>query len=193
LILNNFPLLESKRYHPSSIHLLPPALTAPFLLHQGKKLSDCSESEFWSGGIEYTVVGIEEDVAVDILSSATDRLQSSEAGCTGSVGCTEVEDVRGNGGICGCSDADREGWESGGAREGVAALCAVVRSSGDLCVVGINWRISGEKESSSGVSDSSQPRHGVSCRTDLVAGGRELPEAVGVVNTGIGDAAGVSC
>ena len=88
-----------------------------------------------SAGIEDAVVCIEEDVTVDILVAASDALKGAEACAAVGTRGTKVHILGWDCGIAAIANFETEGWESGAAREDIAALRVVKCGSLNLSVV----------------------------------------------------------
>lgn len=144
----------------------------------------------WDGGVEYTVVGVEEDVAVDVLVATTDGLETAEA-AAGFGGRSEVEEAARDRGVVALTDQEGDVGESSRAVEDVAAIFLGVGSAGNLLVVGVDSGIGHEEEGGSGVRDTDLAFHGASLGADLEGGGVVLPETTAVVDRGVLDRARV--
>ena len=88
-----------------------------------------------SAGIEDTVVRIEEDVTVDILVAASDALKGAEACAAVGTRRTKVHILGRDCGIAAAANLETESWESGAAREDIAALRVVKCGPLDRSVV----------------------------------------------------------
>ena len=146
-------------------------------------LCDWGKSESWPGCIEDGVVGIEEDVAVDVLGATANGLERTEAGTARS--STEVQKGGRDGGVVGGTDLEGQSWEGSRAWEGVASLGGVIRSARDLSVICFNSGIAHQDKGSSSVRDTGVARLGVDSRSNLVGGGWVLPESVRAINRGV--------
>jgi hypothetical protein len=139
--------------------------------------------------VEDGVDGLEEDVAEDGESQALVGLDASEALGAASGGEVDVA-ARDDEGLA--VDGDVEVGQLGRAREDVAALVAVVRGAGDGRVVVVDDVVGEEHEGGAGVGDGgADGPQGARRGSDAVAAGGELPEAVGAIDGGVGDGAGV--
>ena len=147
------------------------------------------ETEAGSGGIEHTVVGVEEDITVDVLGSTADGLDTTEA-AAGGRGSSKVKQRAGDGGSV-VTDGEGQVGEGGAAVEDVAAIGLGVGRAGDLPVVGSNGVIRHQDEGGSSIGDTGETTHGARGATNTVAGRWVLPETVAAVNIGIGEGASV--
>jgi hypothetical protein len=139
--------------------------------------------------VEDGVNSLEENIAKDREAQTLVRLNASEALGTTSRSKVNVT-ARNDESLA--VDSDVEVGQLGGAREDVAALVAVVRGAGDGRVVVVDDIIGEEHEGGAGVGDRrADGSQGASGSSDAVAAGGELPEAVGAVDGGVGDGAGV--
>lgn len=155
-------------------------------------LCNSSESKLGASASkrEDRVLGAHEDITVNILGSRAHGLQRAEALDAGAGDGAEVED-RGRDERVGGADLDGEGGEVLGAVEDVAALGGRVGCGGDLGVVVVGGGVGDEEEGGSGVGDTGVAGRRVHGGADLVVDGVELPEAVGVIDVGVDDGAGV--
>jgi hypothetical protein len=159
------------------------------VFHLGGWASGGGETEAGSGGVEDTVVGVEEDITVDVLGSLADGLDTTEA-AAGLRGSGEVEQRAGDGGGV-VTNGEGEVWEGGAAGEDVTAVALGVGGTGNLVVVGSNGGVGHQDEGGSGVGDTGETLHGARRRANTVRGGWVLPEAVAAVNIGVDDSASV--
>lgn len=150
-----------------------------------------SEAESWraSALVEDNVHGLEEDVTEDGEANTRVRLDTAEAGRASVVGWGVV-DVAAWNGEGGASDGDNKVRERGGAREDVATVRLAVGGSVDVRVVrgdGGVWEV---HEGGAGVGNGgANAAAGGVARSSAVSVGGELPEAVGLVDVGVGNAA----
>lgn len=84
-------------------------------------------------------------------------------------------------------DAKREGREGSTAAENIATLRAVVPGAADLCVIGRDDGGGEQEQRGAGVSNAGDGRRLEGCGSDLVTGRGEGPEAVAVVDIGVGN------
>ena len=89
------------------------------------------------------------------------------------------------------ANADGEIWESSRAGEDIATLGAVVLRTTDLLIVGVDNAVIHEKKGGTGVSDGVDARVHESTIANLVTSASKFPEALRVIDWGVGDVTSV--
>jgi hypothetical protein len=140
--------------------------------------------------LEDDVLALEEDVTEDGDTDVGVALETTEAGA-GAGRERGVVDVLAGDGEFGAADDDAEGGESSRAGERVTTLSCVVLGTADLGVVGADDGLGEVHEGGAGISNGVNGGAASGTSADRVAGGGELPEAVGGVDVDVGDRAGV--
>jgi hypothetical protein len=136
------------------------------------------------------VLALEEDVAEDVDANVGAVLDAAEA-CRRAIRDWGVVDVFTRDCLLHTANRDAEVRECGAARENVSALCRVVLSSADFCVVGLENGGVDVDQSCAGVEDTADAGLGGSTGADAVAGCAEAPEALAGVGGDVGDGSSV--
>jgi hypothetical protein len=136
------------------------------------------------------VLALEEDVAEDVQAEAVVGLDATEAGAAAGGDGRVVDELSGHG-LGDAADGDGEVGEGGRAREDVAALVVVDLGAADLGVVGFCDGSVDVDQGSASVGDALDAGADSGGGADRIACGGEAPEALAVVDGGVGDGTGV--
>ena len=136
------------------------------------------------------VLALEEDVAEDVQAEAVVGLDAAEAGAAAGRDGSVVDELAGHG-LGDAADGDGEVGQRGRAREDVAALVAVDLGAADLGVVGAGDGSVDVDQGGASVGDALDVGADGGGGADRVACGGEAPEALAVVDGGVGDGTGV--
>ena len=136
------------------------------------------------------VLALEEDVAEDVQAEAVVGLDAAEAGAAAGRDGRVVDELAGYG-LGDAADGDGEVGQRGRAREDVAALVAVDLGAADLGVVGAGDGSVDVDQGGASVGDALDVGADGGGGADRVACGGEAPEALAVVDGGVGDGTGV--
>lgn len=153
-----------------------------------RALASPAETRAAGGLVEDNESGLESDVTEDGEADVRVGLDTSEA--VGVVDGGVVDVLTGDGDLS-ITDTEDEVGGSGRAGEDVSTLRAVDLSTGDLLVVGSHDGVGEESKSGTGVGDTVEVGALEATAANAVASGGEAPEALAVVDIGVGDVTSV--